>query len=159
MIWRNIFGERKFVVFPHCVPWFFLQKFCQINVLLENFTINWFDVKNLTGSEFLVFPHCAMQIVERRELYSHLKNISWNRRSEFVDFTEFSYKIANVCCASSYLLVKRPLSKQFVNQTVTNPMENSAHFRFTFFFQSQFRNKTEKWESILSWWIWIKTTI
>ena len=33
----------------------FLQKFRQINVLLKNFTINWFDGNNLRGSEFLFY--------------------------------------------------------------------------------------------------------
>ena len=44
---------------------FFLQKFRQINVLLK------IDLtgKNLRGSEFLVFPHCAVEIAE---IYSHV---------------------------------------------------------------------------------------
>ena len=28
------------------------------------FTLNWFDEKNLHGSEFLVFPHCAVEVTE-----------------------------------------------------------------------------------------------
>ena len=37
----------------------FSQKFRQINGLLKNFTVNWFDGKNLRGREFLVYRHCA----------------------------------------------------------------------------------------------------
>ena len=40
------------------LPRFFSQKFRQINVLLNNFTINWFDGKILHGREFFLFPHC-----------------------------------------------------------------------------------------------------
>ena len=40
----------------------FSQIFRQINVLLKNFTINWFDGKNLHGSESLVFPHYDVHI-------------------------------------------------------------------------------------------------
>ena len=50
---------------PHCAVWklrnftAILQNFRQINVLLKNFAINWFDGKELCGSEFLVFPYCV----------------------------------------------------------------------------------------------------
>ena len=40
----------------------FSQKFRESNFLLINFTINWFDEKNLYGSEFLVFPHCEILV-------------------------------------------------------------------------------------------------
>ena len=45
----------KFLDFTATV---YSQKFRLINVLLKNFTKNWFDGKKLRGSEFLVFPHC-----------------------------------------------------------------------------------------------------
>ena len=32
----------------------FSQKFREINFLLKNFTLNWFDEKNFHGNEFLV---------------------------------------------------------------------------------------------------------
>ena len=35
----------------------FFANLPSINVLLKNFTVNQFDVKNLHGSEFLVFSH------------------------------------------------------------------------------------------------------
>ena len=37
----------------------FSEKIREINVLLKNFNLNWFDEKKLHGSEFHVFPHCA----------------------------------------------------------------------------------------------------
>ena len=39
------------------LPRFFSQNFRQINVLLNNFAIIWFDGKNLRGSEIFVFPN------------------------------------------------------------------------------------------------------
>ena len=55
--------ERKFPYFPHITQNFsassFSQKFRQINVLLKKFIKIDLTEKNLLGSEFLVFPHCA----------------------------------------------------------------------------------------------------
>ena len=42
----------------------FLQKFRQINVLLKNFTVSWFDGKNMRGSEFLAFPHTQYSVLQ-----------------------------------------------------------------------------------------------
>ena len=65
---KNFHGS-EFLVFPQCdtqncgnydrsfSAMIFSQKFCQINALLKNFTINRFDGKNSRGSEILVFPH------------------------------------------------------------------------------------------------------
>ena len=39
----------------------FSQKYRQINVLLKNFTINWFGGKKLRSSEFLVSSHCVFK--------------------------------------------------------------------------------------------------
>ena len=53
----------------------FSQIFRQINVLLKNLTVNQFDEKKLRGSEFLVFPHFELNIVENTtDIYSHRKN-------------------------------------------------------------------------------------
>ena len=40
----------------------FSQKFRESNFLQKNFTLNWFDEKKLYGREFLVFPHCVVEI-------------------------------------------------------------------------------------------------
>ena len=61
MIWRNIFLVRVFyhtleITEFYChLPRFFAK----IPSNQRYFTMNWFDGKNLHGSDFLDFPHCG----------------------------------------------------------------------------------------------------
>ena len=71
------------------VIFFFFKKFRQINVLLKNFTINWFDGKKIVWQQ---------HTVEKREILFHRKNISSNQLfsnlfTKTVTFTEFLLKM------------------------------------------------------------------
>ena len=55
---------RHVLIFTHCGNYgillsrFYCKKSLKSMFYERNFTLNWFDGKNLHGSEFLVFPHC-----------------------------------------------------------------------------------------------------
>ena len=100
--------ERILVISTLCTVWklrnftatIFSQKFREINFLLKNFTLSWFDEKKLDGSEFLVFPHCVPVISTLRKR-DHAQKFPWNQLfsnffSKYVDLTEklliFPYK-------------------------------------------------------------------
>ena len=84
--------EREFLQFSHCdflhcitydgveiTEYYchhFSEKFRESNDLLKNFTLNWFDEKNLNGSEF---PVCIMHRVEVTE-NSYLRKNLWKKR-------------------------------------------------------------------------------
>ena len=69
-------------------------------VLLKKLPKSWFDEIFFFGErEFLVFPHCAVHSVEKQEILSHWKNISWNQLfskffSKTVVFTKFLSKMS-----------------------------------------------------------------
>ena len=54
-----LFRQKRLAYTNYCHS--FSQIFRQINVVLKNFTINWFDEKTLLGRKFLVFifPQCV----------------------------------------------------------------------------------------------------
>ena len=62
---------------------FFSQKFRESNFLQKNFTLNWFDEKNLHGREFLVFPHCVAVMLkfQNYNLTRFWKKISFRERN------------------------------------------------------------------------------
>ena len=60
---------------------------------LKNFTLNWFDEKNLHGSEFFVFPHCAQcgktkNLVSPRKYPKKFRQIWW--KNSLLLFSNFS---------------------------------------------------------------------
>ena len=61
-VWNTVWKLRNFTAT------IFSQKFREINFLLKNFTLSWFDEKKLDGSEFLVFPHCVFDEIFWRNL-------------------------------------------------------------------------------------------
>ena len=71
----------------------FSQKFRESTGLLKNFTLNWFDEKNLHGSEFFVFPHCAQcgktkNLVSPRKYPKKFRQIWW--KNSLLLFSNFS---------------------------------------------------------------------
>ena len=75
----------------------FSQKFRQIDVLLKNFTISWFDGKKFAWQ--WIFHFSTLCSVEKQDILSHQKNISSNQLfsdlfSKTVTFTKFLPKIS-----------------------------------------------------------------
>ena len=56
-------STKSAVCCTHCgnygilLPQFFRTFSVKLTFLLKNFTVDWFDEKNLLGREFLIFPH------------------------------------------------------------------------------------------------------
>ena len=76
----------------------FIQNFCQINVLLKNFTVNWFDEK-ICVAENLSFFHTLFRVAQcwKKRNFLSPKNISSNQLfskffSKNVSFTKFLQK-------------------------------------------------------------------
>ena len=85
-----------------------MQKFRESNFLLKNFIINWFDLKNVHKSEFIVFntlcvfwnfPHCVWYKVN--ELIS--RNI-FQVKAKFWHFYAVKYLRKNAFRAASALI-------------------------------------------------------
>ena len=106
------------------------QKFRQINVLLNNVPVNWFDGKSLHGCEFFVFPHygvsstmyslfsflffCLMpKLIEVASVKIYISKIPWNQR---IRYYYCSYIKAKVPTELLQTYLTKPPSNHFAAQ-------------------------------------------
>jgi len=139
LVWRNFYSKDSSVhsiAHLHTV-WklrnftatVISQIFRQINVLLKNFTLNWFDEKKLRGSEFLVFPHCVAQCGNCRNSLSHffhknfvkamvlLKKLLKSWYDEIFFQWERISRFSTLCCGNSGILLPPFCCKNSVKST------------------------------------------
>ena len=99
----------------YCNATFFSQNFRENNFLLMNFTLNWFDEKNLHGSEFFVFPVWQSTTSKCRFFFWHFNAqnvISW-KKPDYIKLTNFNTINFHLCTFGH--ITMRFLCKKFVS--------------------------------------------